>query len=88
MGEGASFVWPVGDSVKTSRSVVLPASEVRVALRAWALGHDMRAFRIGPYAVVKYQGDVIQIGCHRIPRRNLVALYEVMTGKKFKEPAS
>ena len=43
----------------------------------------MRTARVGGYAVVSYEGDTIQIGCHRLARKNLLALYEVIIGTPF-----
>ena len=57
--------------------------EARIALKAWAAGKDMRAVRVGNYAIVSYQGETIQIGCHKLTRRNMLALYEVVVGKPF-----
>lgn len=78
-----AYVWIENDTIRTSRHVSLDVDVARVAMKAWALGHDMRKFQVGPYTVLKYEGDTIQIGCHRIPRENMVALYEVVMGKPF-----
>lgn len=78
-----AYVWIENDRIRTSRHVSLDVDVAKVAMKAWALGHDMRKFQVGPYTVLRYEGDTIQIGCHRIPRENMVALYEVVMGKPF-----
>jgi hypothetical protein len=52
-------------------------------MKAWAAGKDMRTARVGAYQIVSYQGATIQIGCHHIPRENMLALYEAVVGKTF-----
>lgn len=81
-----AYVWIEGENLRTSRNVTVPVREARVAMRAWALGKDMRTFKVGPYQIVKYEGSVIQIGCHPIPRENMLALYEVLMGEPFGDP--
>ena len=78
-----AYVWLDGDEVRTSRRVRVPVQEARVAMKAWAAGKDMRAAHVDRYQIVSYQGDTIQIGCHRIPRANMLALYEAVVGKPF-----
>ena len=82
-GYSAYYCWLCGDEVRTNHSIRIPVQEARIALKAWAAGKDMRATRIGDYAVVSYTGDTIQIGCHKLERRNLLALYEVILGTPF-----
>lgn len=82
-GQAAYYVWLSGDEVRTNHAIRIPVQEVRIALKAWAAGKDMRCTRVGNYSVVSYQGDTIQIGCHKFTRRNLLALYEVVVGKPF-----
>ena len=69
----------------TSQRVRVPLREAKAAMRAWALGRDMRTFEVGGYKIVVYQGDTIQIGCHKIPRENMLALYEAVMGRPFPE---
>ena len=88
MDRNAAYVWPDGDLIRTSKGVSVNTDEARVALRAWASGHDMRTTRVGTFAIVKYKGSVIQIGCHRIPRRNMIALYEAVVGRPFPAAAA
>lgn len=87
-GNGDAYVWIEGENLVTSKGVRVPIREAKVAMSAWASGHDMRRFMVGRYSVIKYEGDVIQIGCHRIPRENMTALYEVLMGKPFSVVAS
>lgn len=82
---GAAYAWTSGDNVRTSKGAWVSVEDVVIALKAWGLGHDMRKFLVGRYSVVKYEGDTIQIGCHRIPRENCIALYEALLGKPFPE---
>lgn len=83
LDRNAAYVWPEGDQVRTSRGVRVSLDEAKVLLKLWASGKDMRAMQIGHYTIVKYEGDTIQIGCHRIPRENMLALYEAVVGEKF-----
>jgi len=79
----AAYVWPDEERglVCTSRSCSVPLQEARVMLKAWAAGKDLRTQRIGAYTVLSATGSVIRIGCHRIPRENIVALYEALVGE-------
>lgn len=80
---GFAYVWTEDDHIRTSRGISVDLAIAKVAMKAWALGHDMRGFKIDMFSVVKYEGDTIQIGCHKIPRENMLALYEVVMGKPF-----
>ena len=80
-----AYVWVEGDKLVTSKCVRVSADEARVLLKAWAAGKDMRAMKIGFYTILSYTGDHIKIGCHNIPRANMLALYEVLVGKPFPE---
>ena len=80
-----AYVWPDGDEIVTSKGVHVSVAEAKVAMRLWALGKDMRAMPVGRYQIVSYKGDTIQIGCHRIPRENMLALYEAVMGQPFPE---
>lgn len=83
---GPAYVWLSGDQVRTSRGVCVPVQEARIAMKLWASGKDMRAYKVGSYSVVSYQGGTIQIGCHKIPRENMLALYEAVIGEPFPGP--
>lgn len=83
LDRNAAYVWPDGDQIRTSRGVRVSMDEARVLLKLWASGRDMRTMQIGHYTIVKYEGDTIQIGCHKIPRENMLALYEAVLGEKF-----
>lgn len=82
---GLAYVWVADDEIRTSRNVAVPVKEAKVAMRLWAAGKDMRTLRVDRYTIVSYQGDTIQIGCHKIPRENMLALYEAVMGKPFPE---
>lgn len=78
-----AYVWPDDDEIVTSKGVRVPMQEAKVAMRLWALGKDMRTMPVGRYHIVSYEGGTIQIGCHKIPRDNMLALYEAVMGKPF-----
>lgn len=78
-----AYVWVEGDIIRTSRKVVVSTREATTLLKAWASGKDMRGLKIGPFTILSSAGDTIKIGCHQIPRENMVALYEVLIGKPF-----
>ena len=82
---GLAYVWVADDEIRTSKNVVVPVREAKVAMRLWAAGKDMRTLQVNGYTIVSYQGDTIQIGCHKIPRENMLALYEAVMGKPFPE---
>lgn len=84
-GKNAAYVWPVPESgcVRTSRGVSVPLDEAKALLKLWASGRDMRLLKVGAYTIVRYEGDTIQINCHKIPRENMLALYEAVLGEKF-----
>lgn len=85
LDRNAAYVWPDGDQICTSKGVRVSLDEAKVLLKLWASGRDMRTMRIGHYTIVRYEGDTIQIGCHKIPRENMLALYEAVVGEKFPE---
>ena len=78
-----AYCWLEDDNILTSKGVRVPVEDAKLAMRAWALGHDMRKFQVSRYSIVKYEGNEIQIGCHHIPRENMLALYEAVMGKPF-----
>ena len=78
-----AYVWVDGDMIHTSRSISVSLQEARVLMKAWAAGKDMRKQQIGHYTILSYTGDHIKIGCHNIPRENMIALYEAVVGKPF-----
>lgn len=78
-----AYVWIEGENLVTTKDVRVPVEQAKLAMRAWALGHDMRKFQVDRYQVLKYEGDTVKIGCHDIPRENMLALYEVLMGKPF-----
>ena len=83
LDKDAAYVWINGDQIRTSMRVSVPVDEARVLLKAWAAGKDMRMMRVSRYTILAYEGDVIKIGCHRIPRANMLALYEAVIGEPF-----
>lgn len=89
LDKDAAYVWPEPDHncIRTSKRVSVPLDEAKVLLKLWASGRDMRTMKIGLYTIVKYEGGTIQIGCHKIPRENMLALYEAVVGEKFPERA-
>jgi hypothetical protein len=78
-----AYVWTDGDKIRTSLGVSVSVDEAKVLMKAWAMGKDMRTMKVGWYSILSYTGDVIKIGCHKIPRKNMLALYEVVMGKPF-----
>jgi hypothetical protein len=85
IASGNAYVWPdvPGDVVATSKGISIPMQEARLALRAWASGKDMRKYDLHGYAVLSYTGDTIRIGCHEIPRENMLSLYREVMGRPF-----
>lgn len=85
LDKGAAYVWPEPENnrIRTSKHVSVPLDKAKVLMRLWASGRDMRTMKIESYSIVKYEGNTIQIGCHKIPRENMLALYEAVVGKKF-----
>jgi len=85
LDKNAAYIWTEGDTVVTSRGVRVGVDQAKVLLKAWAAGKDMRGLKIGNYTIVSYTGNTIKIGCHDIPRENMIALYEALIGKPFPE---
>lgn len=82
-GYGQYYCWISGDEIRTNHHATVPLKEARVAMKMWAAGKDLRTVQVGRYSIVSYTGDTIQIGCHKIPRTNMLALYEAVVGKPF-----
>lgn len=85
IASGKAYVWPdvPRDAVATSKGIRIPMQEARIALRAWASGKDMRTYNLHGYTVLSYTGDTIRIGCHEIPRENMLSLYRAVMGRPF-----
>lgn len=85
IASGNAYVWPdvPRDVVATSKGISIPMQEARLALRAWASGKDMRKYDLHGYTVLSYTGDTIKIGCHEIPRENMLSLYKEVMGRPF-----
>lgn len=60
-----SFVWRMGDDVKTSQYITV----------LWKAGKPTLGKQVGQYTVSAVNDDYVQVGCHRIPVANLNALY-------------
>ena len=70
-----SFVWRMGDDVKTSQYITVPWKAVELLLRLWKAGKPILGKQVGRYTVSSVNDDYVQVGCHRIPVANLNALY-------------
>lgn len=70
-----SFIWRMGDDVKTSQYVTVPWRDVELLLRLWKAGKPILGKQVGRYTVLSVNDDYVQVGCHRIPVANLNALY-------------
>lgn len=70
-----SFIWRMGDDVKTSQYITVPWKDVELLLRLWKAGKPILGKQAGQYTVLAVNDDYVQVGCHRIPVANLNALY-------------
>ena len=71
-----SFIWRMGDDVKTSQLITVPWRDVRMLLKLWKAGKPILGKKAGQYTVLSVNDDYVQAGCHRIPVANLNAIYE------------
>lgn len=71
-----SFIWRMGDDVKTSQLITVPWRDVRMLLKLWKAGKPILGKKAGQYTVLSVNDDYVQVGCHRIPVANLNAIYE------------
>ena len=71
-----SFIWRIGDDVKTSQFITVPWSDVELLLKLWKAGKPILGKNAGRYTVLAVNNDYVQVGCHKIPVANLNAIYE------------
>ena len=61
---------------------------VRRLLKLWRAGRVQVGMHAGPYTVRAIFGDVVQIGCHKIPVENLRALAAALLPSSGSEAAA
>lgn len=71
-----SFIWRMGNDVKTSQFITVPWRDVELLLKLWKADKPILGKKAGQYTVLSVNDDYVQVGCHRIPVANLNAIYE------------
>lgn len=69
-----SFVWVDGDTYRTSQGVTVSKREGDLLLKLFAAGKLRHGHHIDRYTVLSVCDAFVQIGCHKIPARNLSEL--------------
>ena len=55
-----------GPAVQTSRGATVPLVAARRMVALWRAGRELAGKRIGGYIVRRFDGNVLEVGCHRI----------------------
>ena len=90
--DGPAFVMPKRDaeeSLYTTKGVTFPAKLAWLYMKRWRRGDVLEpGTKIGTYELRSLTKDFVQIGCHRIPMRNIEELYTLLEEKygKGSEP--
>lgn len=73
------FVWRTHSGYyRTSGGVVITKDDGDKALRLWKDGKLNEGYEVGNFSVRKITNDIIKIGCHTIPTKNLEELYNTL----------
>ena len=62
-------------NIETSQGVKVPIKEAQTLYKMIKAGKDIKGFRISNYTVISLNG-VLQVGCHRINRKNMEEIGE------------
>ena len=73
-----SFVWVDGDTYRTSQGVTVSKREGDLLLKLFAAGKLRHGHHIDRYTVLSVCDAFVQIGCHKIPARNLSELAAIL----------
>lgn len=68
----------VDQAFKTTKGITIPEKEGRIALKAWKAGKLKVGDRIKIYQVLRITPEFVEIGCHKIPTKNLEELCEIL----------
>lgn len=81
--ENFDFVWRTHNGFyRTSGRVVITKEDGDKALRLWKEGKLNEGYEVGKFTVIKITNDIVQIGCHTIPTKNLEELFKTLKGIK------
>lgn len=70
-----AFVWmDENGDFKTSKHITIKHDEGAAALKLFKAGKIKHGYKIGCYTVLNIGADIIKIGCHNIPVKNLMEL--------------
>lgn len=68
----------VDQAFKTTKGITISEKEGRIALKAWKAGKLNVGDRIRIYRVLSIAPEFVEIGCHKIPTKNLEELCEIL----------
>lgn len=64
--------------VKTSAGIKIDADIVRKVLKLWKAGKVKEGMHLACYVITHIGDDYVQVGCHKIVRENIDALYKAL----------
>lgn len=73
-----AYVCFVDQAFKTTKGIIISEKEGRLALKAWKTGKLNVGDRIRIYRVLSIAPEFVEIGCHKIPTKNLEELCEIL----------
>jgi hypothetical protein len=73
-----SFIWVDDNNIKTSRGITQKIEDIKPFFKLWKAGRLKHGIKIDCYTVLEVTKDFVKIGCHKIPVKNLDAVYNVL----------
>ncbi len=66
----------VNENIKTSQHITISIDKVKPFLKLWKAGKLKHGMKIDIYTVLSVSEKYIQVGCHKIPTKNLNYVYD------------
>ena len=66
----------VNGNIKTSQHIIISIDKAKPFLKLWKVGKLKHGMKIDIYTVLSVTEKYIQVGCHKIPTKNLNYVYD------------
>lgn len=74
-----------GATIETSHGAIVPVIEAIKFADDLAIGRDVRGRKIGEFIVTSADAEIVIVGCHKIPRAEIVALRAQIANSDYME---